>query len=116
VRAGEVVLASGAIERPLVFPDNDRPGILLAGAAETYLRRYGVLVGRKISVLTACDSAYGAAFALQDAGAEIVAIAETRAAPGAGEMAARAIARMLCGESADDGPVWALLASLWRAA
>ncbi len=93
VRAGEVVLASGAIERPLVFPDNDLPGILLAGAAETYLRRYGVLVGRKIAVLTACDSAYGAAFALQDAGAEIVAIAETRAAPGAGEMAACAIAR-----------------------
>ncbi|MCZ8374372.1 MAG: 2Fe-2S iron-sulfur cluster-binding protein [Beijerinckiaceae bacterium] len=93
VRAGEVVLASGAIERPLVFPDNDRPGILLAGAAETYLRRYGVLPGRKIVVLAACDTAYGAAFALQDAGAEIVAIAETRAAPGAGEIAARALAR-----------------------
>ncbi|MCZ8187894.1 MAG: sarcosine oxidase subunit alpha, partial [Beijerinckiaceae bacterium] len=93
VRAGEVVLASGAIERPLVFPDNDRPGILLAGAAETYLRRYGVLPGRKIVVLAACDTAYGAAFALQDAGADIVAIAETRSAQRGGEVAARAVAR-----------------------
>ena len=41
-----VVLATGAIERPLVFPGNDRPGILLAGAAQTYLNRYGVLAGR----------------------------------------------------------------------
>ena len=43
-RAG-VVLATGAIERPLVFPGNDRPGIMLAGAAQTYLNRYGVRVG-----------------------------------------------------------------------
>ena len=44
VRAGRVVLATGAIERPLVFPDNDRPGVMLAGAARTYLHRYGVRV------------------------------------------------------------------------
>ena len=46
VRAGRVVLATGAIERPLVFPGNDRPGVMLAGAARTYLHRYGVKVGR----------------------------------------------------------------------
>ncbi len=45
VRAGRVVLATGAIERPLVFPGNDRPGVMLAGAARTYLHRYGVKVG-----------------------------------------------------------------------
>ena len=45
VRAKQVVLAAGAIERPLVFPDNDRPGIMLAGAARTYLNRYGVTPG-----------------------------------------------------------------------
>ena len=45
VRAATVVLATGAIERPLVFPGNDRPGIMLAGAAHTYLNRYGVHVG-----------------------------------------------------------------------
>ncbi len=45
VRAKQVVLATGAIERPLVFPDNDRPGIMLASAARTFLNRYGVLPG-----------------------------------------------------------------------
>ena len=48
VRAGRVVLATGAIERPLVFPGNDRPGVMLAGAARTYLHRYGVKVGRRV--------------------------------------------------------------------
>ncbi len=47
VRAREVVLATGAIEQPLVFPGNDRPGILLTSAAQTYLRRYGVRVGSR---------------------------------------------------------------------
>ncbi len=42
VRAGEVVIAQGGIERPLVFPGNDRPGVMLAGAAQTYLNKYGV--------------------------------------------------------------------------
>lgn len=93
VRAREVVLATGAIERPLVFPDNDRPGILLAGAGETYLRRYGVLPGRRIVVLTTADSAYGAAFALQDAGAEIIAIVDARLGPGASAAAGEAVAR-----------------------
>ena len=46
VRAKEVVLATGAIERPLVFPENDRPGIMLADAARTYLNRYGVQAGQ----------------------------------------------------------------------
>ena len=45
VRAQQVVLATGAIERPLVFPDNDRPGIMLADAARTYVNRYGVRAG-----------------------------------------------------------------------
>jgi sarcosine oxidase subunit alpha len=56
VRAREVVLATGAIEQPLVFPGNDRPGILLAGAAQTYLRRYGVRAGSRAVVVTATDS------------------------------------------------------------
>ena len=45
IRARRVVLATGAIERPPVFPDNDRPGIMLAGAVETYLHRYAVTAG-----------------------------------------------------------------------
>src|SRR3984893_1272839 len=47
VRARRVVLATGALERPLIFPGNDKPGVMLAGAAHTYLNRYGVCVGSK---------------------------------------------------------------------
>ena len=79
VRAREVVLAAGAIERPLVFPGNDRPGIMLAGAARTWLNRYGVLPGTRAVVVTACDEAYRAALELQEAGVFIASIAEVRA-------------------------------------
>ncbi|ADZ70376.1 sarcosine oxidase subunit alpha family protein [Polymorphum gilvum] len=81
VRAREVVIAAGALERPLVFPDNDRPGILLAEAGRTYLNRYGVRPGRSVLVATACDSAWTAAFDLADAGVSVAAIADLRAAP-----------------------------------
>ena len=78
VRAKQVVLATGAIERPLVFPGNDRPGIMLAGAARTYLNRYGVLPGRRAALVTACDAAYQAALDLHAAGVEIAAIIDVR--------------------------------------
>ena len=78
VRAREVVLATGAIERPLVFPGNDRPGVMLASAARTYLNRYGVLVGSRVVVVAGSDAAYEAAFDLAAAGVTIEAIAETR--------------------------------------
>jgi len=81
VRAGRVVLATGSIERPLVFPGNDRPGILLAGAAQTYLNRYGVKAGTRAVVVTSGDAAYAAALDLHAAGTEIAAIADLRAAP-----------------------------------
>jgi sarcosine oxidase subunit alpha len=81
VRAKEVILATGAIERPLVFPGNDRPGIMLADAARTYLTRYGALPGTRAVVVTATDTAYDAAAALKSAGIEIAAIADLRAAP-----------------------------------
>jgi sarcosine oxidase, subunit alpha len=80
VRAREVLLATGALERPLVFPGNDRPGVMLAGAARTYLNRFGVLVGRRAVVVASCDAAYEAALDLLHAGVEIAAIADTRAA------------------------------------
>ena len=81
VRARRVVLATGAIERPLVFPGNDRPGIMLAGAAQTYLNRYGVRVGSRAVIVTACDSAYQAALDLNAAGVAIARIADVRSAP-----------------------------------
>src|ERR687897_2369213 len=64
VRAKQVVLAQGAIERPLVFAGNDRPGVMLAGAARTYLNRYGVRIGERAVVATAHDTAWVAAFDL----------------------------------------------------
>jgi sarcosine oxidase subunit alpha len=78
VRARAVVLATGAIERPLVFPGNDRPGIMLAGAAQTYLNRYGVCVGTRVVVVTSGDEAYQAALDLHAAGVLIAAIADLR--------------------------------------
>ena len=82
VRARRVVLAQGALEKPLVFHGNDRPGVMLAGAAQTYLNRYGVRVGDRPVVVASQDSAWYAAFDLQGAGARIQAIVDTRAAVG----------------------------------
>jgi sarcosine oxidase subunit alpha len=81
VRARQVVLATGAIERPLVFPDNDRPGIMLASAARTYLNRYGVRVGTRVAVFTNNDSAYAAALDLAAAGVVVAAIVDCRPDP-----------------------------------
>jgi sarcosine oxidase subunit alpha len=81
VRAKRVILATGAIERPLVFADNDRPGIMLAAAARTYLNRYAVLPGRRIVVMTNNDGAYQAALELANAGASVAAIVDLRANP-----------------------------------
>ena len=78
VRAKQVVLAAGAHERPLVFPDNDRPGIMLADAARSFLTRYGAKPGARAVVATAHDSAYRAALELADAGVEIAVIADLR--------------------------------------
>jgi sarcosine oxidase subunit alpha len=91
VRAREVVLATGAIERPLVFPGNDRPGILLAGAARAWLNRYGVVPGSRAVLVTACDEAYRAALELARAGVAIATIADVRTA-GPGAAVARAAA------------------------
>ena len=91
VRAGDVVIATGAHERPLVFPDNDRPGIMLAGAARVYLNRFGVKPGMRAVVVTACDSAYACALDLHRAGVMVAAIADMRAeASGPAVEAARA--------------------------
>ncbi|QOF71124.1 sarcosine oxidase subunit alpha family protein [Aminobacter sp. SR38] len=78
IRSKNVVLATGAFERPLVFPGNDRPGVMMASAAMRYANQYGVLAGEKIAVLANNDSAYRAAAALAKAGARIVAIADLR--------------------------------------
>ncbi len=82
VRAKRVIIATGAIERHMVFSNNDRPGIMLASAARTFLNHFGVAVGKKIGVYTANDSAYEAAFDLKRAGITIAYIVDCREKPG----------------------------------
>src|SRR5207253_9053983 len=68
VRARRVVLATGAHERPLIFANNDRPGIMLAGAARTYVNRYGVAPGNRAVIFTNSDSTDAVAADLKRAG------------------------------------------------
>ncbi len=88
VRAKQAVLAQGAFERPLVFCNNDRPGVMLASAVSDYIRRYAVCPGQNAVVFTNNDSAYQAAIDLAQAGAT-VAIVDSRA-QGAATLGARA--------------------------
>ncbi|MEJ5231231.1 MAG: sarcosine oxidase subunit alpha family protein [Geminicoccaceae bacterium] len=98
VRPRAVLLATGAIERPLLFPDNDRPGILLAGAARAFLARQAVLPGRDLVVAAFDDSAYAAALELARAGGRVHAIVDPRPEPGwAARTAAEAGLRVLAG-------------------
>jgi sarcosine oxidase subunit alpha len=71
VRAGEVVLATGSHERPLVFADNDRPGIMLADSVRAYVNRYAVAPGRRVVIATCGDSAYAAARDVKAAGIDV---------------------------------------------
>ena len=86
VRARSVILATGALQRPLVFEDNDRPGVMLADAALAYLRLYGVRAGERAVVATIDDSAYELAAALVEAGARCE-IVDSRPAGAAAERA-----------------------------
>ncbi len=71
VRPQQLVLASGAIERPLVFGNNDLPGVMLASAVRSYLNRQAVLPGKRAVVFTNNDSAYATAMELARAGAQV---------------------------------------------
>ena len=92
VRAKRVVLATGAIERPLPFSGNDRPGVMLAQAVRTYVNRYGVVPGTRAVIATCNDDAYRTGFALADAGCEIEAILDSRPA-GLTDIVQAAVAR-----------------------
>ena len=81
IRAKQVVLATGAIERPLVFRNNDRPGVMLASAVSTYLLRYGVAPGRRPVLFANNDNAYVTVLDLYDAGVEVEAVVDLRPEP-----------------------------------
>jgi sarcosine oxidase subunit alpha len=77
IRTQQIVIATGAYERPIAFANNDLPGVMLASAALVYLERYGVLVGEKAVVFTTNDTAYASAIALAETGAEVT-VVDTR--------------------------------------
>ncbi|MBO6861010.1 MAG: sarcosine oxidase subunit alpha family protein [Alphaproteobacteria bacterium] len=80
-RAKQVILATGATEQPLVFGNNDRPGIMLAGAVRAYINEYGVLPGRRAVIFTNNDDAYRTALDVINAGGAAVAVVDARKNP-----------------------------------
>jgi sarcosine oxidase subunit alpha len=81
IRARRVVLATGAQQRPLLFPDNDRPGVMLADAVRTYLNRYAAVPGDTVVVATVDDTAYQVALDLAAAGVAVPALVDARPQP-----------------------------------
>lgn len=80
LHATRILHAGGAVEQPLVFPGNDRPGVMLAGAARRYLHQFGVSAGRRVLVHSCTDHAWQTALDLAAAGAEVV-VADQRRRP-----------------------------------
>jgi len=80
IRAKEVIISSGSIERPIVFGNNDTPGVVLASAAKEYLKVYGVLVGKKPLIFTNNDSAYEIAIEFKKNGIWPI-VLDTRSSP-----------------------------------
>jgi len=78
IRARAVIAATGAFERPMVFPDNDRPGVMLAGAAEKYALAYGVACGSRVVIAANSDRAYAIASTLRELGIDVAAIVDCR--------------------------------------
>ncbi|MEL7459756.1 MAG: 2Fe-2S iron-sulfur cluster-binding protein, partial [Pseudomonadota bacterium] len=78
IRATRIIVATGAIERPLSFANNDVPGVMLASAVRDYVTDFGVAPGQRVVVVTNNDDAYQTAFAVQDAGLEVVMILDAR--------------------------------------
>ena len=78
IRARAIVLATGAIERGIAYAGNDLPGTMLAGAARTYVERYGVAAGTRAVIFTNNDTTNATVQALQDAGVVIAAVVDAR--------------------------------------
>jgi sarcosine oxidase subunit alpha len=79
VRAKQIVMATGAIERPIGFANNDRPGVMLAGAARAYVERYGAAPGQEGVIFTNNDDAYRTALTLNRAGVKVKHVIDVRA-------------------------------------
>jgi sarcosine oxidase subunit alpha len=79
--AKRAVLAAGALERMVAFGNNDRPGVMLAGAARTYINRYAATPGRRLAIFTNNDDGWRTAMDARMAGIEIAAVIDSRAQP-----------------------------------
>ena len=89
IRAKQIITATGAIERPISFPSNDIPGVMLASAVRDYAVNFGVATGNKIAVYTNNDDAYRTAITLNEVGVEVPIIVDARGS-GGGALAERA--------------------------
>jgi sarcosine oxidase subunit alpha len=78
IRARAVIAAAGAFERPMMFPNNDRPGVMLAGAADKYAHAFGVACGQRVVIAANSDSAYRVAESLRAAGVNVIALVDRR--------------------------------------
>ena len=97
--AKRAVLAAGAIERPIVFGGNDRPGVMMASAVRGYLNRFAVVPGRHVSLFTSGDDGWKTAFDLTAAGIDLEAVIDARheIAPALLERAKRLKTRIVLG-------------------
>ena len=102
IQTKRCVLAAGAIERPLVFGDNDRPGVVMAGAVRTYLNRFGAGPGRRAVVFATHDDAARTLADLADRGIRVAAIVDPRPEPSAAMVTA---AKEACTELIQGGAV-----------
>ena len=89
IRAKQIITATGSIERPISFPSNDIPGVMLASAVRDYAVNFGVATGNKIAVYTNNDDAYRTAITLNEVGVEVPIIVDARG-NGGGALAERA--------------------------
>jgi sarcosine oxidase, subunit alpha len=78
IRAKKVIIATGSLERPLVFNNNDRPGVMLASAIKRYADYYGVVTGKNTVFFTNNDSAYESAISLHEKGINVECIIDIR--------------------------------------
>ncbi len=78
IRARAVIAACGAVERPMIFPNNDLPGVMLAGAADKYAHAFGVACGERVVIAANSDFAYQTAVSLRAAGINVIALVDRR--------------------------------------
>jgi heterotetrameric sarcosine oxidase alpha subunit len=98
IHAKRAILAAGALERPIVFAGNDRPGVMLAGAVRSYVNRHGVLPGRETVLFTAGDDGWTTARDIAAAGGKVAAIIDSRPAdPARKALADKLGARLFAG-------------------